>query len=149
MRIIKYDENDKLKQVTFTLQLDGVDWNRFNVQEFEPLDIIRSVKSKFNPGAIQEVVYEYFALPVALQDKMKDAKDMGRVSRLVSIRKLCYFFIRKYTDMSLADIGRLYGQDHATVLHHVRGVGNALEMKEKEITSHVDDINRIIINQLT
>jgi len=149
MRITSYSENGLRKQINMTIQMSAREFEEFNLQNFEPLDIIKAVKSKYNPQAIQELIYEYFELSMSLQEKMRNAKEMGRAARLVYIRRLCYYFIRRYTDLPLRVIGELYGQDHATVMHHIRYVDDILEIKGKEMSADVDDINRAIINQLS
>ena len=34
------------------------------------------------------------------------------------------YLARKYTEESLADIGRAFNRDHSTVLHAIKAVGN-------------------------
>ena len=148
MRVISFKEDVDLRQVTFTIQLDHQEHHNFDVREFNPIDIVRTIKGGCNPKAIQEIIYDYFKLPQALQDKMKDAKECGRFGHLVKVRRLCYYFIRTYTEMTLEKIGDLYGQDHATVIHHCKYVKHKLGKNSDEYLTLVDDIDRIIHAQL-
>jgi chromosomal replication initiation ATPase DnaA len=48
--------------------------------------------------------------------------DTARFRNLVQARQLVMFFSRRYTQLSLTDIGRYLHKDHATVLHSVKAV---------------------------
>ena len=148
MRIISFQDDVDKGIVTFTVKLNDYEKRNFDVKTFEPIDVIRQVRGNFNHKAIQEIVYDYFELPDTLREKMKDAKEVGRFRMMNKIRQLCYFFIRTYTDMTLQKMGELYGQHHATVIHHCRTVKGLLEMEDKEYITDVDNIGRMIHAQL-
>ena len=46
----------------------------------------------------------------------------SRKRELTEARQLCMFFLKKYTKLSLNDIGAQVSRDHATVLHAVKTV---------------------------
>lgn len=47
-----------------------------------------------------------------------------RKREIVEARQLVYWYMIKLTKLSLEDIGRIYGYDHATVLHAKKTVNN-------------------------
>lgn len=46
---------------------------------------------------------------------------------VVQMRQLVFFFAKKYTCMSLSEIGLYFNQDHATVLHGIKTINDLIE----------------------
>lgn len=148
MRILKFEDDPQTMTISFTVQMDHYEYPGFKLQEFDPNYVIDKVKQTFNPRAIQEIIYNYFDLPVTLQEKMKDAEEMGRFGRLVRIRRLCYYFLRTYTDLTMEKLGELYGQDHSTVTYHVSKVKDQIEMEYPDVIDDIKCIDAAIKHQL-
>lgn len=147
MRLINYLENEKKREFTLTVKLDEHEWKKFDVRAFDIIGFHDKAKSSVNPRLIQNLIYEYFKLPDSLIAKMYDAKQLGRIARLVNIRRYCYYFIRTYTDLPFEEIGALYGQDHATVMHHVKKVADWLEV-DATVMNEVEEIRELIIERV-
>jgi chromosomal replication initiator protein len=81
------------------------------------------------------VVSDYFQLDLAtLQSKT-------RKRHIVQARQLAMFFSKKYTEASLASIGKQIGKrDHSTVLHACKTVSN-LSSTDKKFKKFVEDLN--------
>jgi chromosomal replication initiator protein len=56
----------------------------------------------------------------------------GKLRQMVMPRQIIHWFLKKYTKMSLAEIGYAAGmKDHATVLHSIRTVQNLCDTNKK------------------
>ena len=53
----------------------------------------------------------------------EDLDRHGRARRTTRIRQIAFYLCRTHTTNSLADIGRAFHRDHATILHGVRKIG--------------------------
>ncbi len=51
-----------------------------------------------------------------------------RTNKLVRVRQLFCYFARKYTNMSLREIGNIVNYDHCTVIHSLKVVNNEIEI---------------------
>jgi chromosomal replication initiator protein len=60
---------------------------------------------------IIQVVFSYFGVPVELKD------NPTRKREKVLACQFSMYFLRAYTQLSLAEAGALFGRDHATTLH--------------------------------
>jgi len=63
---------------------------------------------------IIQVVFSYFGVPVELKD------NPTRKREKVMACQFSMYFLRAYTQLSLAEAGALFGRDHATTLHSCR-----------------------------
>lgn len=60
---------------------------------------------------IIQVVFSYFGVPIELKD------NPTRKREKVMACQYSMYFLRAYTQLSLAEAGALFGRDHATTLH--------------------------------
>lgn len=51
----------------------------------------------------------------------------SRINTIVKARHLVFYFVRKYTNISLAETGRLLYRDHATALHGYNSITNQIQ----------------------
>lgn len=80
---------------------------------------------------INTLVAKHFGLPVG------ELKSKSRRQAIADARGLAMYLVRNLTDLSFADVGRLYGgRDHTTVMHACRKVATQLD--------HNDPLRRII-----
>lgn len=83
---------------------------------------VRNAKKEISIDYIQQVVCDYFDMPMDLLNSKT------RKREVVQARQLAMFFSKKLTKNSLARIGKQIGnRDHATVLHAVKTVTNLSE----------------------
>lgn len=59
-----------------------------------------------------------------------DLYGRSRTRRVVAARQAAMLAVRRQTDMSLSEIGRLFDRDHTTVLHGIRRAEQALACEE-------------------
>lgn len=69
-----------------------------------------------------------------------------RVREIVFGRQLCYYFMRKHSNLTLRNIGAIFNrqQDHSTVLHSV-GLIIDLYDTNKKVKELVDKIESLIV----
>lgn len=89
---------------------------------------------------IQKVVCDYFNIPVY------QMLSKSRKGEIVTVRHTSMYFAKKYTDLSLAQIGARSGdKDHATVLHACRSVENQKATNAK-YAADLNNIDKILKN---
>jgi len=89
---------------------------------------------------IQKIVCDYFKIPVV------DMFSASRKRNIVQVRQVSMYFAKKYTTLSLVQIGAKCGnKDHATVLHACRTIENLIET-ENHFKEKINEIDRIIKN---
>ncbi|MDD2622877.1 MAG: chromosomal replication initiator protein DnaA [Bacteroidales bacterium] len=89
---------------------------------------------------IQKVVCDYYNMPVNLLFSKSRKRD------IVHVRHSSMYFAKKYTDMSLSQIGAKCGdKDHATVLHACRSIENLIAT-DKKIKEDLNNIDKILKN---
>lgn len=147
MRVVNYIEDNEKMEFTLTVRMDKHEWNKFDVRTFDVISFHDKAKSNVNPKLIQNIIYQHFGLNDTLIEKMHDAKNLGRIRRLVDIRRYCYYFIRTYTNLPYEEIGALYHQDHATVMHHFKKVTEWLDV-DSSVMNEVEEIRMKIIERL-
>ena len=81
-------------------------------------DLIKGRKQmSINIDKIQTKVCEYYKI------KLNDLKSAKRVRSLSLPRQIAIYFVKKFTTMSLPEIGRNFGgRDHTTILHAIRKI---------------------------
>lgn len=102
-------------------------------------DIIYPNKAKeITPTLIINVVAEHFGV------KPEDIVSKKRNSEFVQPRQVVMYLCNKYTENSLANIGKILGKkDHTTVIHGIKKITAELEVNE-ELKNKVDIITKKI-----
>ncbi len=103
------------------------------------ISIVQSIlENKINiqigPEHIQEITAKYFQIsPLDLLSRKKDRKSSYP-------RQVAIFLTRKYTDMSLKEIGRAFGnKHHSSIIYSI----NRIEKHIKSNISVINDINKL------
>jgi chromosomal replication initiator protein len=98
---------------------------------------VRNTAHEISIDYIQKVVSDYFGVPVG------EIFTSTRKREVVIVRQVAMYFAKKYTDLSLAQIGEKCGnKDHATVLHAIRTVNNMRETN-KIFREKLEEIDKI------
>ncbi len=98
---------------------------------------VQNTAHEISVDYIQKVVCDYYNIPINLLFSSSRKRD------IVHVRHSSMYFSKKYTDLSLAQIGAKCGKkDHATVLHACRSIENliATNKKIKEDLHNIDKI---------
>ena len=125
--------------------------NRLNaVMRLRPgqltLDVARLHLSSMLDDSTQSVSADDIMSTVAnfYNVKVSDLKGSRRLKQLVRPRHVAMFLIRKFTDHSFPEIGRMFGnRDHATVQHAVKKI-KAQSKQDVDIRSAVQTLERNI-----
>ena len=101
---------------------------------------VQNTEHEISIDYIQKVVCDYFKVPV------NDMFSSSRKRTIVQARQASMYFVKKYTELSLAQIGANCGnKDHATVLHACRTVEN-MKDTDKIFKEQLEDIDKILRN---
>ena len=104
------------------------------------LNLFKKKTKYINPDKIIEIVFNYLDVPIGHNPKK-------RQHNLVLARQLSYFFIKKYNKLSLIMIGKLFNQDHSTVIHSIKTIKNLLDT-DKEVRYIFVSIEKYILEEL-
>ena len=90
--------------------------------------------TQIGPERIQEITAKYFQIsPYDLLSRKKERK-------ISYPRQVAIFLTRKYTDMSLKEIGRVFGnKHHSSIIYSI----NSIERNIKSKIEVIDDINKL------
>ena len=89
-------------------------------------DMVKEIYRAVTPAGIIEKVAEYFGLP------KEDFKKSKRSKTLVFPRQIAMYLLRELTEMSLPEIGGVFGsKHHTTVLYACKKIRQDLENDEK------------------
>ena len=98
---------------------------------------------KLQESTIIENVCEYF------QIETKTMVSKCRNRNLVVARQLAMYFIKKYTNLTLEKIGKLFGgRDHTTVIHSINTIEGFIDIKDGLFLKMIYDIeNTFMVKQ--
>lgn len=120
MKVINYNENKHDSTVTIQLSLSEYEFSKFNIQRFDLNNLTQYAQDYLSVEHIIAVVCKSFNIRPTSIKKMKTSGKLLKKGNLVDIRRLCYYFMRQYTDLSLTEIGDHFNQGHANVIYHLR-----------------------------
>jgi chromosomal replication initiator protein len=101
---------------------------------------VSSTVHEISVDYIQKVVCDYFKIPV------NDMFSQSRKRNIVQARQTSMYFVKKHTDLSLAQVGVHCGnKDHATVLHACRTIEN-MKTTDKAFKEQLEDIDKVLRN---
>ena len=97
-------------------------------------------REKLTHDKILSMVAENFGV------KVEDITGKSQSRDSVLPRQIAMFLLRKELAMPYVKIGHVFSRDHSTVMSSIKNVTKSLESKDKEIASHITDIQRKIVN---
>lgn len=102
------------------------------------MDMIREVVTGV-VGSNKALTIEMISDLIARQFKVSvsDMKSRSRKKTLAFPRQIAMYLCRKYTDDSLADIGRAFNRDHSTVMHSIKKV-TSLSARDTSVSAQVE-----------
>lgn len=104
---------------------------------------IDNIISIVDPGNIpNDAMVEKIILHVSKKYgvTVEDIKSKKKTDSIANARHVAIFIIRKLTDMSLKDIGRIFGRDHSTVSASL----TKIELCNQTVKNHENEINLLI-----
>ncbi|MCL2130914.1 MAG: chromosomal replication initiator protein DnaA [Lentimicrobiaceae bacterium] len=101
---------------------------------------VKNTAREISADYIQKVVCDYFNVPI------NEVFFHSRKRDVVQVRQTAMYFIKKFTELSLAQIGAYCGsKDHATVLYALRSI-ESLKISNKIYVEQLDCIEKILRN---
>lgn len=89
---------------------------------------------------ITRIVADHFKVRVA------DLKSSTRARPIVVPRQICMFFIKKFLDKSLVDIGKSFGgKDHTTVMNAIERIQH-LQLTDPDLSKDIEELEQRIHN---
>jgi len=99
----------------------------------------KTKKVELSPEKIKTAVADYFSLSV------KDLEGERRSQDYVVPRQIAMYLIRELTNVSLPQIGEIFGgRDHSTVLHSIEKIKKELK-KDENLRACIEDLKRLLI----
>ncbi|WP_136808083.1 chromosomal replication initiator protein DnaA [Desulfosediminicola flagellatus] len=102
------------------------------------MDMIREAVTSV-VGVGQQLTIQMISDLIAKQFKVSvdDMKSRSRKRQLTFPRQVAMYLCRKYTDDSLAEIGRAFNRDHSTVMHSIKKVTN-LSVRDTSVAAQME-----------
>ena len=69
-----------------------------------------------------------------------DIKSKKKTDSIANARHISIYIIRRLTDLSLKEIGKVFGRDHSTVIFSI----NKIELNIKTVNNYESEINLLI-----
>jgi chromosomal replication initiator protein len=99
---------------------------------------IKFEKKRITPQHIQDVVSEFYHIDKSL------IQSPSRKREIVQARQVTMYFVKKHTELSLAQIGIQIGnRNHATVLHSCNTVNDMAEV-DRSFRADLEEMDRLI-----
>ena len=70
----------------------------------------------------------------------EDIKSKKRTENISNARHTAIYIIRNMTNLSLKEIGRVFGRDHSTIISSI----NKIELNIRTVKNYDNDINQLI-----
>jgi chromosomal replication initiation ATPase DnaA len=129
MRIINISLNEKDKTATIKYTLNQNEWEDFQSRT------MLGARESYESEKVIRATYRALDYPIEMYDYVMDRKRSGKPAKIVEVRRACMFQLRKHTDLTLIEIGHLFGFTHASVIHNIKVFQDMLDLKkEREVT---------------
>ena len=127
MKIINVALNDKDKTYTVKYSLTDMEFNK--LLEDSTIDAKRFYES----DKVIRATFRAMDYPIEMYDYVMDRGRSGKPAKIVEVRRACMFQLRKHTELTLTEIGHLFGFTHASVIHNINVFQDMLDLdKERE-----------------
>lgn len=91
---------------------------------------------------IEEIVCNYFG--VTKYEIMRNTREVDYCRP----RQVCMYFYKLYTKYSLGKIGKIFGKDHATVIHSCKTINNLI-YTENAFAFKINELDKLILQALS
>ncbi len=128
-------------------QIEGILKKLYAIHSFTGSDItkesIDNIISIVDPGNIpNDAMIEKILLHVSRKYgiSVDDIKSKKKTDSIVGARHIAIYIIRKLTDLSLKEIGKVFGRDHSTIISSI----NKIELNIRTVNNYEGEINQLI-----
>lgn len=106
------------------------------------ISLVKEIKTTTAPALIILPVSFYYSVSI------EDMKSKTRMRPIVVARQMSFYMLRRFTELSLHDIGKLFGdRDHTTVIHGlntIRDLASTDKRIDRDITILTEKIKDYI-----
>ncbi len=128
-------------------QIEGILKKLYAIHSFTSSEItkeaIDNIIAIVDPGNIpNDAMVEKILLSISKKYgvSVEDIKSKKKTDNIANARHISVYIIRKLTDLSLKEIGKILGRDHSTIISSV----NKVELNMRTIKNYENDINLLI-----
>ncbi len=128
-------------------QIEGILKKLYAIHSFTSSEItkeaIDNIIAIVDPGNIpNDAMVEKILLSISKKYgvSVEDIKSKKKTDNIANARHISIYIIRKLTDLSLKEIGKILGRDHSTIISSV----NKVELNMRTIKNYENDINLLI-----
>ncbi len=128
-------------------QIEGILKKLYAISSFTGSEItkeaIDNIISIVDPGNIpSDAMVEKILLHTSKKYgiSVEDIKSKKKTDSIASARHIAVYIIRKLTDLSLKDIGKVFGRDHSTIISSV----NKIDINIRTVKNFENEINSLI-----
>ncbi len=128
-------------------QIEGILKKLYAIHSFSGIEItkeaIDNVISIVDPGNIpNDAMVEKILLHVSKKYgvPIDDIKSKKKTDSIANARHVSIYIIRKLTDLSLKEIGKIFGRDHSTVISSI----NKIELNIRTVKNYEGEINLLM-----
>jgi chromosomal replication initiator protein len=77
-------------------------------------------------------------------ETLENVLKKGREREMVTIRHVICFLLRRYTSLSLKEVGNIFDQDHTTIMNAVRNISNLIQTDDN-VKKDVQNIEMLLL----
>ena len=128
-------------------QIEGILKKLYAIHSFSGIEItketIDNVISIVDPGNIpNDAMVEKILMHVSKKYgiSVDDIKSKKKTDSIANARHISIYIIRRLTDLSLKDIGKIFDRNHSTVISSI----NKIELNIKTVKNFESEINQLI-----
>ena len=128
-------------------QIEGILKKLYAINAFSGIEItketIDNVISIVDPGNIPtDAMVEKILKQVSKKHgiSVEDIKSKKKTDSIATARHISIYIIRKLTDLSLKEIGKVFGRDHSTIISSI----NKVELNIRTVKNFESDLNLLI-----
>jgi len=101
------------------------------------------LQPQIGPENIQQITAKYFQISTS------DLLSRKKERKISYPRQVAIFLTRKYTDMSLKEIGRAFGnKHHSSIIYSIKSIENNIKSK-KDVISDINKLRGFLLNSST
>ena len=128
-------------------QIEGILKKLYAIHSFTGSEITKEsidrIISIVDPGNIpNDAMVEKILLHTSKKYgvSIEDIKSKKKTDSIANARHIAVYIIRKLTDLSLKEIGKIFGRDHSTIISSI----NKIDINIKTVKNYESDINLLI-----
>ena len=145
MKIKQFKTDDTINEVEITLSLTDLEYQNFDITKYKRFDTLREdLKSVANADMVIEAVFKAFDYPIDMRDFILKSKESGRVKKVVDIRRAIIFNLRKFTPMTMVQIGNLFDLNHPMAIYHCNKYQGFLDINEPNVVRIDKEVERVL-----